>query len=348
MRTRPVVGLLACCCAAVTACTAAGPKGPAAAVTTPAVGRPPAPSSAAAALASEAFTAYAELGESASDGLAPGDTYGALHTACMNDAGYGQYAASAPYFVPANHGIGFPEAYGPQGYIGVSLAEQYAFNPPETDGPDEGGAGAGPPVPGSAQSSLPAAVQTAEGKCYNIVQDFSNAQMATSNAGIVTLTNDIGNDVGNDPNVLKAQHAWAVCMAKNGYASAQPNTIWRQYGSIGPEVGPPGSSTGPPTASQAQIAAAVTDAHCTLSTDLGGISFAVQASYERQLVTANQQALNAAVREFKANYAKEISKLPALLRTASATPSLPGPPSGKPGAPGRHGGKPSGPSPARS
>jgi hypothetical protein len=344
MRTRTVVGLLACCCAAVTACTAAGHKGPAAAVTTPHVGRPPAPSSSAAALASEAFTAYAELGESASDGLAPGDTYGALDTACMDDAGYGQYAASAPYFVSASHGIGFPQVYGPQGYIGVSLAEQYAFNPPETNPPDEGG---GPPVPGSAQSSVPAAVQTAEGKCFNIVQDFSNAQMATSNADMVTLNNDIGNDVANDPNVLKAQHDWAVCMAKNGYASVQANTIWRQYGAIGPEVGPPGSSTGPPTASQAQIAGAVTDAHCTLSTDLGGIYFAVQASYERQLVTANQQALNAGVREFKANYAKEISKLPALLRTASATPSPPGPPSGKPGARGRHGGKPSGPSPAR-
>ena len=69
----------------------------------------------------------------------------------------------------------------------------------------------------------------------------------------------------------------------------------------------------------------MTDADCTLSTDLGGIYFAIQTSYEKQLVTANQQALNAAVREFKANYARELSKLPALLRTASATPSLPGP-----------------------
>lgn len=46
-------------------------------------------------------------------------------------------------------------------------------------------------------------------------------------------------------------------------------------------------------------------------------------------VTANQQALNAAVREFKANYAREIRKLPALLRTTSATPNLPGPKPGK-------------------
>jgi hypothetical protein len=76
---------------------------------------------------------------------------------------------------------------------------------------------------------------------------------------------------------------------------------------------------------------------------LAGIYFAVQASYEQQLVTANQQTLNAAVRQFKANYAKELGELPALPRIASATPHLPGPPS-KPGAP-RHPGKHSTPSP---
>jgi hypothetical protein len=85
---------------------------------------------------------------------------------------------------------------------------------------------------------------------------------------------------------------------------------------------PPGSSSGLSAAqNRAQIAAAVTDADCTLSTDLGGIYFAIQASYEHQLVTANQQDLNAAVREFKASYAKELGELPALLRTAS--PDIP-------------------------
>ena len=85
------------CAAVLTACTASGPKGPAATVTTPAVGRPPAPASVAAAMASEAFTPYAALGAATNDGLAPGDTYDALHTACMEDAGYGQYASEANY-----------------------------------------------------------------------------------------------------------------------------------------------------------------------------------------------------------------------------------------------------------
>jgi hypothetical protein len=136
-------------------------------------------------------------------------------------------------------------------------------------------------------------------------------------------------------------------MARNGYDSEQPNTIWQQY--LRTNLGP-GPAPSPTAAqNQAQIAAAVTDADCTLDTDLGGIYFAIQDSYERQLATANQQALTAAVREFKANYAKELSKLPALLRTTSATPDLPGAP-GPPGQPGAsgHPGQPGRPSPTRS
>ena len=83
-----------------------------------------------AALSSEAFTPYADIGASASDGLALGDTYAALHTACMNDSGYGQYAASAPFEIRANRGLGFPQPYGPWGYLGLSLAAQYGFNAP--------------------------------------------------------------------------------------------------------------------------------------------------------------------------------------------------------------------------
>ncbi len=323
MRIRTGLYLLACCCAVLAGCTAAGPKGPDATVTKPAVGRPPAPASEGAALASEAFTAYADLGAAATDGLAPGDTYANLHTACMDDAGYGQYADSTPFSVRANRGIGFPQPYGPWGYIGLSLAEQYGFNPPDTAGPAEFNGSPSPPT------SMPAAAQAAGGKCLNIVAEFNNAQFATSTAGIETMNDDIGDDVINDPDLIKAQHAWSACMARNGYDGTTPNAIWNPYvNNFLPVPGPTGAGPGSsPAAAQnrAQIAAAVTDADCTLSTDLGGIYFAIQTSYEKQLVTANQQALNAAVREFKANYARELSKLPALLRTASAIPNLPGP-----------------------
>ena len=75
---------------------------------------------------------------------------------------------------------------------------------------------------------------------------------------------------------------------------------------------------------------AVADAHCTLTSDLSGIYFAVQANYEQQFVTANQQALNTGVREYKAAFAKALKNMPALLRTASATPNVPGPDSARP------------------
>jgi hypothetical protein len=194
----------------------------------------------------------------------------------------------------------------PLGYIGISLAEQYGFNAPQTDGPDEN---EGPP----------------------------SSQFATSTAIIETLNNDISDDVILDPDLIRAQHNWSACMARNGYDSAQPDSIWHQYlrpsgnqpaGGPGPGGGansPASLPTPSPAQNQAQIAAAVTDTNCTLSTDLGGIYFAIQTSYEQQFVTANQQALNASVHEYKANFAKELSQLPALLHATSATlPTAPG------------------------
>jgi hypothetical protein len=339
MRIRTGLGVLICsiCCgAAIAGCTAAPPKGPDATVSTPAVGKPPAPTSEAAALASEALTSYFDLGAAADDGLAPGDSYAALHTACMSDAGYGQYASSTQFPVRANRGMGFPQPYGPWGYIGLSLAEQYGFNAPETDTPDEND---GPSTPAA---SMPAGAQAAAGKCFNIVEAFNNTQFNTSTSGIEAMNNEVSDDVVNAPALTKAQRAWSACMTRNGYDAAQPDSIWQQY--LTTRIISSGSTPGPPPTpttaqNQAQIAAAVTDADCTLSTDLGGIYFALQGSYEQQFADANQQALNAAVAEFKANYVKELNDLPALLRTTSATPSLPGP-AGKPGAHGRPTSKP--------
>jgi hypothetical protein len=336
MRTRTSLSLLISCCAALTACTAAPPKGPDATVTTPAVDRPPAPASAQAALSAEAFTPYAGLGASPGDGLAPGDTYAALEIACMNDAGYGQYAASAPFFARANRGLAFPQPYGPWGYVGTSLAAQDGFEAPVSD-PAGGG------DPATATTSMPAAAQADTGKCANIIAQFNDVQFVTSLAGIETMNNVISNDVVQDPDFTRATKAWTACMTRNGYNSADPDTLANQeLVNLGLRLAP-GSNSGPPpgssptaTQNSAQIAAAVTDADCTRSTDLAGVYYAVQASYQQQFVTANQQALNIAVRQFKAAYAKELSRLPALLRTTSATPDEPSGP-GQPGARGRPG-----------
>jgi hypothetical protein len=111
-------------------------------------------------------------------------------------------------------------------------------------------------------------------------------------------------------------------MAKNGYSYRQPQDVFFQemqdiYGRHGGiDISAPVSGA----ARQAQLAAAVTDANCTQSADLAGIYFAVQASYEQQLVNANQQALTSAVRRYRTAYQKELAKLPALLRTAKAVP----------------------------
>jgi hypothetical protein len=327
MRIRTGWGLLICC-AVLTACTAA-PKGPDANVTTPAVGRPPAPASVAAAMSSEAFTPYAGLGAADNDGLAPGDTYDALHTACMNDAGYGQYAAQAPYFVRANSGMGFPQAYGPWGYVGTAQAAQEGFMTGNSLPAQNGN--------GGPFGNLPAGAQAAAGKCFNILENFNNAQFAHSLAIVETLNNVISTDVVEDGEFKNAGKRWSACMARNGFSSPDAdNFALNELVVLGQRATPgqnPGGPPGPPTAAQnkTQIAMAVADADCTLSSDLGGIYFAVQASYEQQFVTANQQALNVAVGQYKAAFARELSKLPELLAAASGTPVQSG---RKPGGPG--------------
>jgi hypothetical protein len=325
MRIRTGCFLVICCCAALAACTAAGPEGPDTTVSTPAVGRPPAPQSAQGAFSSEAFTPYAGLGAASDDGLAPGDTDFALHTACMTNAGYGQYADSTSFLLSINRGLAFAQPFGSWGYLGTTLAAQYGFN---VSLPVPGGGNPGSSAPPSnPYADLPAGPQAAAAECFTIVNDFNNAQFATSMAGIEAMNNAISADVLQDPDVKNATKAWSACMARNGYSTTDANTLANQeqvavglIQRVGSSSGPAPGSGPTPAQNKAQIAAAVADADCTKATDLAGIYFAVQASYEQQGVTANQQALGAAVRQYKASYASELVKLPALLRTAKAQP----------------------------
>jgi hypothetical protein len=317
------LGLAACCCAALAACTAAAPKGPNTTVTTPGVGRPQPPASAQAALSGEAFTPYAALGISSNDGLAPGESQYTLAGPCMSAAGYpgvalGEGIVPISISLGADGGLAFTQPWGGWGYLGAADAQQYGFRVPPGTALSAlglgGGLAANPP-------SVPAAEQAAADKCGTILQDFSNATQKGALAGIATLSNDIDNDVAHDAAVKAATRAWLACMAKNGYTFDQPQEVWGQelramYGSGSISLGASVSAS----AQQAQLAAAVTDAGCTQSTDLAGTYFAVQASYEQQLVNANQQALTAAVKQYRAAYAKELAKLPALLRTAKAQP----------------------------
>ena len=315
------LGLATCCCAALAACTAGAPKGPNTTVSTPSVGRPPPPASAQAALSGEAFTPYAALGISSNDGLAPGESQYTLAGPCMSAAGYPGVTTSdgiVPFSISIGEDLAFTQPWGGWGYLGAADAQQYGFRVPPGAALTAlglgGTASAGPP-------SVPAAEQVAADKCGTIIQDFSNATHGGALAGIATLGNDIANDVQHDAAVKAATRAWSACMAKNGYTFGQPQAVWGQelramYGN-GPIS--PGSQVSA-GAQQAQLATAVTDANCTQSSDLAGIYFAVQASYEQQLVNANQQALTAAVKQYRAAYAKELAKLPALLRTTKAQP----------------------------
>jgi hypothetical protein len=304
------------CCAGLAACTATATKGPDTSVTTPSVGTPPPPDSVEAALAKEAFTPYAELGESVDDGLAPNESDSALGAACMAAAGYPNDGNDVPASFRISEGLAFAPPWGQWGYVGIAQAEQYGFFP----GPGLLGVTLHLTAPpGQGFASLSGAAQTVAGKCASIVMSFGNAQLDGSLAGIQTLANDIYNDVLRHPAVKAATKAWVACMAKNGYDFPDPMTAFRKTllsvnngsGRITPASGQSLQKN------QAQIAAAVTDADCTQSTDLAGIYFAVQASYEQQIVDLNQQQLDSAVQQYRAAYHAEIGKLSPLLKTAS-------------------------------
>jgi hypothetical protein len=340
MRTRIGLYLVVGCCVALAACTAAAPNGPDATVTPPAVGRPPAPASAEGALSGEAFTPYAALGISSNDGLAPGESEYALIGPCMTAAGYPGVTISdgivpIGFQLSGQGGLTFTQPWGGWGYLGAADAQQYGF----LLSPGAGllsalGLGSGAlPLAGNGPT-VSAAEQAAGSKCGAILQDFSRAVQSGPLAGIVTLSNDITADVGNDAAVKAATRAWSACMAKNGYSFSQPANVFIQesqavYGNA--HVITPSTRVSA-AANQAQIAVAVTDADCTEASDLDGIYFTVQASYEQQLVTANQQALGAAASQYRAAYTRELSELPTLLRTTKALPFPPAKPAT------RHGG----------
>ena len=322
-------GLLICCCMGLAACTASAPKGPDVAVSTPSVGRPQPPVSAQAALSRMAFTPYAALGQSNNDGLAPNESSYALAQACLTTTGY-PGAGNVPFAVslgPAN--LSFAQPWGAWGYLGTAAAQQYGFRAPAGSALSNLGIDANPAAGDPAD--LPEPEQTAIGKCTTIGQDFTEAVDKGPLAGILTLSNDIASDVQKDAAVKKATRQWGACMARNGYTYSRPQNVFfdQIQKMFGGKRQINAGATVSPAANQAQIATAVTNANCTESADLAGIYFAVQASYEQQIVNANQVALTSAVQQYKAAYARELKKLPSLLKTAKVTTFPPVRPTGK-------------------
>jgi hypothetical protein len=325
MHIRAGLGLLICCCAGLAGCTASASTGPDVTVSTPSVGRPPPPDSVQAALSREAFTPYAALGQSNNDGLAPNESGNAISTACMTAAGYPN-SGSVPFSINIGTvALAFSQPWGAWGYLGVSEAEQSGFR--VTPGAALSALGIG--VPPQNPASVSQAEQTAIDKCGTIFEEFDKATRDGPLAGIEALSNDIGTDVGKDPAVKDATNAWSACMAKDGYSDHDPQAVFFQERQAMYGGGRGNINLAAPisaAANRAQIAAAVSDANCTQATDLAGIYFAVQASYEQQIVNANQQALTAAVQQYRAAYARELSKLASLLRSASAQPAVTGKP----------------------
>jgi hypothetical protein len=316
MIRRNAVAVLLCCTTglALAACSGgASAKTPQAGVTAPSVGKPAMASSIAAALARQAFTPYAELGQVAGDGPASNEAATSLAVACMTDAGYPGDAGELGMVGQVGDTLRGSTAFGAFGYVGATRARQ--------DGFMLGGPGlAGLP-------DLSDAAQAALNKCGTIVGNFTGNQGNSALAGIQALGQTIRSEDFKDPSIAKATKAWSACMAADGYHYGTPTELANSVMNIVRAASvttktATGTITGPSlTAAQkaAQIAQAEADAACTQSTDLAGIYFAVQASYEQQVVDANQPQLTKAVQQYRAAYQKELGKLPTLLTTTPTT-----------------------------
>jgi hypothetical protein len=315
MIRRNAVAVLLCCSAGLglSACSAgSSAKSPETGVTAPSVGKPAMASSIQAALARQAFTPYAELGDAAGDGLAPNEAASSLGAACMTDAGYPNDGN-----LLGNEHVGDTlrgtTAFGAFGYVGATQAAQDGFNP----------GGFGGPGPGD----LSDAAQAATEKCATIVGNFTGNQGNSALAGIQALGQTIRSDEFKDPSIAKATKAWSACMTADGYVHGTPNELINSVMAVSRAASKTTVTggltiTAPSlTAAQkaAQIAQAEADVACTQSTDLAGIYFAVQAGYEQQIVDANQPELSKAVQQYRAAYRKELGKLQTLLTTTPTT-----------------------------
>src|ERR1017187_8801523 len=304
---RPGIAVLLCCTGlAMAACSGgSSAKSPATSVTAPSVGKPAMAASIAAALARQAFTPYAGLGDVASDGLAPNEAATSLDNACMNEAGY----PTANDDFQEGHGgdtLTPSTPFGAFGYVGATEAARYGFMP------------GGPGGPGTGSSDLSAAEQAASNKCFTIWRNFLGNQLNSALAAVQALGQTIRSEDFKDPAIAKASKAWSACMAADGYDYGTPTELLNSAMNVSRAALQ--ANTSLTTAQKAaQIAEAGADAACTQSTDLAGIYFAVQAGYEQQIVDANQPQLTKAVQQYRAAYRKELGQLQTLLTITATT-----------------------------
>ena len=275
---------LAACFALCCACSAvAGIDAKAA----PAVRRPPQPASMAAALIGQPLLEYAEVGITAVDPVAPDEDDSYLVAVCMNRAGYPDVtgaeleALDPPAVAATSAGI--------WGFLGLTRAQQYGFASP----PGASTAGGRP--------HYTAAELTASHACEQHAQSFTANDKTHLGASLMGAA---GQETVSSAQFKAAVAAWARCMTAAGQRATDPFQYAQDAESTAAAA--PGSA-----AFRTQIGEAVDDARCTDSSDLAGVYFALTDAYQRQLLTRNHAALDAAVNQYQQDFQREIAVITA-------------------------------------
>lgn len=133
--------------------------------------------------------------------------------------------------------------------------------------------------PGSA-----AAMSTAETAAAKTCQSAADAELPfvpSAQQLVAQLETTAESVTDSDPRVVTATKAWSTCMQSQGYSTTDPGALAHGY-RLQLAAG---------TVPAAEIQAALADVTCTRQTNLSGVYFAVEAGYQRELISQNSVAL---------------------------------------------------------
>lgn len=157
------------------------------------------------------------------------------------------------------------------GFFDPGTAPQYGYGRP-------------PQIPAVLQQRLPAGTpEDIMATCRHAGADALGGTDAASSYASASVLPDSGPPVpSTDSRYLAAATAWRQCMSERGFDYADP------MAAIGDERWRAGNE-----ADASQIATAVADVQCKVSTNLVGIGAAVQGAYDAQYVAAHRDQLDA-------------------------------------------------------
>jgi hypothetical protein len=229
---------------------------------------------------------------------------------CMESKGFTYPVTVTPAGAP-------PPVSEPYGLVSAADAASYGYSQPGSAGTGSASTGSGP----AAGSKLPNLTEleqkhgqayiaalfgttsgetgtTSANACINANKAlFSHGPQASSDLNLVgELTTQSEQLTESDKRVSQVERAWSLCMKSDGFDFATPMAA--------------AAAAWPATPDSTEIATAIADVRCKSKTNLPGVWLAVEAAYQRRLISSNESQLA----ELRIELRAEIDRAASLLR----------------------------------